>query len=331
VAAVEAARVAGGSGDPAAPAVLLTGAGSGMGLECALHLAASGYRVFGGVLNEAEGLELRGEAERRRVALRSLRMDVTRPADIEAAINTVVTEAGRIDALVHFAGLGLRGFFEDLTLEEIRRVYDVNVFGTMAVTQAVLPHMRAAGRGRIVLTTSVAGRMGSMSISGYASSKFAVEGFAECLHQEVAPFGIAVSLLEPGLIATEHFTRNRNRAARAVDPASPYYAWFCQHEKIVDDLLRRNRFTKADVARLVQRILTARRPRLRYVVGGKARLILALRRHVPGELFERVYWGVVRRLVTKPARPARGLGGPPGEGESRGDGPRSDEVGSEGR
>jgi len=313
MATLETRRATGGD-DPAAPAVLLTGAGSGMGLECALHLAASGYRVFGCVLNEAEEAELRAEAEGRGVGLRSLRMDVTRSAEIRAAVDTVVAEAGRIDALVHFAGLGLRGFFEDLTLEEVRRVYDVNVFGAMAVTQAVLPHMRLAGRGRIVFTTSVAGRMGSMSISGYASSKFAVEGFGECLFQEVAPFGIRVSLLEPGLISTEHFTRNRNRAARAVDPASPYYAWFCQHEKIVDDLLRRNRVTKSDVARLVQRILTARRPRLRYVVGVKPRLILSLRRHVPGELFERVYWGVVRRLVTTPARPARGLSGLEGAG-----------------
>jgi len=292
---------------PAPETVLLTGAGSGMGLECALHLAASGYRVFASVLDEAEAEALRAAAEGRRLALRCLRMDVTRPEEVAAAVATMIAEAGRIDALVQFAGMALRGFFEDLTLEEVRRVYEVNVFGTMAVTQAVLPHMRAARRGRIVITTSVAGRIGSMSISGYASSKFAVEGFAECLCQEVAPFGIHVSLLEPGIIFTDHFTRNRNRAARAVDPASPYYAWFCQHEKMVDDLLRRNRFTKADIARLVHRVLTARRPRLRYLVGAKAKLIVSLRRHVPGELFERFYWRLVRRLVTKPRRPAQTL------------------------
>ncbi len=292
-----------------AETVLFTGAGSGMGLECALHLAASGYRVFAGVLNEAEAEALRAEGRRRGLALRALLMDVTRPEEIRVAVDTMMAEAGRIGALVQFAGLGLRGFFEDLTLDEVRRVYDVNVFGTMAVTQAVLPWMRAARRGRIVITTSIAGRMGSMSISGYASSKFAAEGFAECLGQEVAPLGIHVSLLEPGLIFTDHFTRNRNRAARAVDPSSPYYAWFCQHEKMVDDLLDRNRFTKADVARVVHRILTARRPRLRYVVGAKAKLILGLRRHLPGELFERFYWGILRRLVTGPRRPARGLSG----------------------
>ena len=305
MAILETRRSAGAEEHP--PSVLVTGAGSGMGMESALHLAGCGYRVFGSVREESEANALGREARRRGVSLRILPMDVTSASEVEATVGTVVADAGRVDALVQFAGLGLRGFFEDLSPEEVRRVYDVNVFGTMAVTRAVLPSMRAARHGRIVITSSVAGRIGSMSISGYASSKFAVEGFAECLSQEVAPFGIHVSLLEPGLILTEHFTRHRNRAARAVLPSSPYYAWFCQHEKIVDDLLRRNRFTTADVARQVHRILTARRPRLRYLVGAKARLIVGLRRHLPGEIFERFYWGVVRRMVTAPRRPAAGL------------------------
>jgi NAD(P)-dependent dehydrogenase (short-subunit alcohol dehydrogenase family) len=286
---------------------LVTGAGSGMGLESALQLAAAGYEVYGSVLTDREAAALEAAATRRGAAVRILRMDVTRGDEIAAAVGTVLARSRRIDALVQFAGMGLRGFFEDLTLDEIRRVFDVNVFGTMAVTQAVLPAMRTARKGRIVVTSSVGGRMGSMSISGYASSKFAVEGFAECLAQEIAPFGIHVSLLEPGLVMTEHFTWNRNRAARAVDPSSVYYPWFCEHERIVDDLLRANRITPADIARHVVRILRARRPRLRYVVGGKARLILALRRHVPGDWFERVYFGLVRRMVTSPRRPAAGL------------------------
>jgi NAD(P)-dependent dehydrogenase (short-subunit alcohol dehydrogenase family) len=290
-----------------ADTALVTGAGSGMGLESALHLARAGYRVFGGVLNEDEWRTLRAEAERREVAVHPVRLDVTREDEVRAAVRSVEGERGAVDALVQFAGLGLRGFFEDLSVEEIRRVFEVNVFGAMAVTRAVLPGMRRARRGRIVITTSVAGRMGSMTISGYASSKFALEGFAECLRQEMAPFGVHVSLLEPGLVLTPHFTRNRNRACGAMKPSGPYYAWFCQHEKIVDDLLRRNRFTAADVAKVVGRILDARRPRLRYVVGAKARLVLALRRHVPGEIFERLYWGFVRHLVTRPRRPVHNL------------------------
>lgn len=288
---------------------LLTGAGSGLGLETALTLAAEGYRVFGAVLTAAEEQALLAAATSRGVIVRAVTMDVTQAAEVQAAVDSVIAAAGRIDALVSFAGLGLRGFFEDLTLEEIRKVYEVNVFGTMAVVQAVLPHMRRARSGSIILTTSIGGRMGTMTISGYASSKFACEGFGECLHQELLPFGVRVSLLEPGLVATPHFTRNRNRGRRAVDPASPYYKWFCQHERIVDSILARGSFGPDAVARTVVRILAARRPRLRYVVGVTAKVIFALRRYIPGELFQNVYWAAVRRMVTRPKRQAEGLSG----------------------
>lgn len=287
--------------------VVVAGAGSGMGLECALQLDAAGYRVLPTVRDAEEARALGEAAAARGRSLTAHVMDLTRPDEVHAGVQSILAEAGRIDALVVFAGLGLRGFFEDLGLEEIRRVYEVNVFGLMTLVQAVLPHMRAARQGRIVITTSAAGRMGSMSISGYASSKFAVEGFAECLWQEVAPLGIHVSLLEPGLVLTEHFTRHRNRAARAVNPASPYYRWFCQHESLVDGLLLRGSVTKTDVARVVLRILKVPRPRLRYPVGRKVKLILALRRHLPGEFFERIYWALVRRMVTRPRRVAQGL------------------------
>jgi NAD(P)-dependent dehydrogenase (short-subunit alcohol dehydrogenase family) len=293
----------------ASSVAVVTGAGSGLGLECALHLAASGWNVSGAVLTAQEEENLRGQCQARSVTVRPFRMDVTDEAQVRSGIASVIAAAGRIDALVQFAGLGLRGFFEDLDDDEIRRVFDVNVFGMMNVTRAVLPYMRQARSGRIVITSSVAGRMPSMSIGGYASSKFAAEGFAECLRQEVYPFGIRVSLLEPGLIATPHFTVNRNRGRRAVDPASPYYAWFCQHEKLVDRILARRSFTAADVARQVERILCARQPKLRYVVGWKAKLVFTLRRYIPGEWFQELYWGFVRRIVTRPKDPVSTLSG----------------------
>jgi NAD(P)-dependent dehydrogenase (short-subunit alcohol dehydrogenase family) len=277
----------------------ITGAGSGLGMESALYLASRGFRVFGSVLTDAEADDLRSAAEERQVSLDILHADVTRPYEIECAVERIVEEAGTIDGLIQFAGMGLRGFFEDLSLDEIREVFDVNLFGMMAVTRAVLPIMREARKGRIILTSSVGGRMGSMSIGGYASSKFAVEGFGECLRQEMAPFNVQVSLLEPGMILTPHFTVNRNLARRAMDPASPYYAWFHRHESIVDGFLARNTFGPPEVAKTVFQILTSRHPRLRYLVGGKAKLVINLRRYLPGEWFERVYWAVVRRMVTR--------------------------------
>jgi NAD(P)-dependent dehydrogenase (short-subunit alcohol dehydrogenase family) len=288
---------------------LITGAGSGLGMEAALFLAARNFRVYGTALTEAEQQDLLDEAARRQTQVSALRMDVTRRPDIDRTVETVIREAGRIDAVVHFAGMGLRGFFEDLSMQEIRRLYDVNVFGIMELTQAVLPHMRTRRSGRIVITASAAGRMGEMSIAGYSSGKFAVVGLGECLRQEMALLNIHVSVLEPGLIYTPHFGINRNRARRAVDPASPYYFWFCQHEAIVDKLLATNKFTTVDIARVVYKILTARQPRLHYMVGFKLKLMVTLRDLIPFEWFERIHQKIIVRMVTKPRRPATGLSG----------------------
>ena len=291
------------------PVALITGAGSGLGMEAALFLAARNFRVYGTALTEAERQDLLDEAARRQTQVSALQMDVTRRPDIDRAVETIIREAGRIDAVVHFAGMGLRGFFEDLSMQEIRRLYDVNVFGIMELTQAVLPHMRARRSGRIVITASAAGRMGEMSIAGYSSGKFAVVGLGECLRQEMALLNIHVSVLEPGLIYTPHFGINRNRARRAVDPASPYYFWFCQHEAIVDKLLATNKFTAADIAAVVYKILTAREPRLHYMVGFKLKLMVTLRDLIPFEWFERIHRKIIVRMVTKPRRPATGLSG----------------------
>jgi NAD(P)-dependent dehydrogenase (short-subunit alcohol dehydrogenase family) len=291
------------------PVALVTGAGSGLGLESALYLAARGFRVYGTAFSPAEEQEIREQAARRNVTVTPLRMDVTQRADIDRTVDTILREAGRIDAVVHFAGLGLRGFFEDLSMQEIRRLYDVNVFGIMELTQAVLPHMRAQRSGRIVITASAAGRMGEMSIAGYSSGKFAIVGLGECLRQECAIFNVQVSVLEPGLIYTPHFGINRNRARRAQDPASPYYFWFCQHEAIVDKLLAHNKFTAEDIAGVVHTILTARHPRLHYMVGFKLKLMVALRNLIPFEWFERIHERIIVRMVTRPRHPATGLSG----------------------
>ena len=291
------------------PVVLVTGAGSGLGLASALLLASRNFRVYGTVFNDAEEQYQREQAACHNVPVSPVRMDVTNRADIDRGVDTIIRQAGRIDAVVHFAGMGLRGFFEDLSMREIRQLYDVNVFGIMEVTQAVLPHMRERRSGRIVIVASAAGRMGEMSIAGYSSGKFAVVGLGECLRQEMALLNIHVSVLEPGLIYTPHFGINRNRARRAQDPASPYYFWFCQHEAIVDKLLATNKFTAEDIAGVVHRILTARKPRLHYMVGFKLKLMVKLRDILPFELYERIHQKIIVRMVTRPRHPATALSG----------------------
>jgi NAD(P)-dependent dehydrogenase (short-subunit alcohol dehydrogenase family) len=281
--------------------VLVTGAGSGIGLATSVHLAEHGFRVFASVPLASQREDVEAAAAARGVRVRVVALDVTETPGVAAAVDAVVREAGGLYALVNSAGLGLRGFFEDLTDGEIRRLFDVNVFGAMAVTRAVLPHMRASRQGRVVFITSAGGRIANMTVSAYCAGKFALEGFGESLAMEVAPFGIRVSMVEPGLVMTPHFTVNRGAAAAATSAASPFYARFMRHERMVDDILRANRITPGDVARAVHRALAEKRPRLRYAVGWRARALISLRRHLPDEAFTRLYFRQISRLVDRPA------------------------------
>jgi NAD(P)-dependent dehydrogenase (short-subunit alcohol dehydrogenase family) len=281
--------------------VLITGSSTGLGREMALHLAERGFRVYATLRDVSQADRLLASARERKTQLHVLPLDVSDRDSIQKAVETIVAEAGGIYSVINNAGVGLRGYFEDLTEEEVRHVFEANVFGVFAVTKAALPFMRNARRGRIILISSVGGRIGSLGVSAYCATKFAVEGFGESLFQELAPLGIRVVLIEPGIINTERWTTNRGTAKGARDQSSPYYAWFCQAEKESDQLVRTSRTTPADVAAAVYQALTVERPKLRYMVGRKAKLAVALRRWLPGESFERLYFGMVMRRVTQPA------------------------------
>jgi NAD(P)-dependent dehydrogenase (short-subunit alcohol dehydrogenase family) len=277
--------------------VLVTGSSTGLGLETALFLAERGYRVYATVRNMASQSAVLEEAERRRVTLEIVELDVTDRGSIDAAISTITGATGSIFGLVNNAGIGLRGCLEDLTDDEIREVYEVNVFGTMAVTQRMLPAMRAAGRGRIVTISSVGGRIGTFGLSAYCSTKFALEGFAESLALELAPFGLGSILIEPGIINTTRWTVNRGLARGAGNAHSPYYEMFNRHETIAGRIAQRSRTQPVDVAKAVHHALSARRPRMRYVVGRPAAVVVALRRYMPAALFERLYFGTLLRRI----------------------------------
>jgi NAD(P)-dependent dehydrogenase (short-subunit alcohol dehydrogenase family) len=290
---------------PGGKAVLITGASSGIGLECAVHLAERGFDVYATVRDLGRRQALDAEAARRGVAVRVLPLDVTDGGSVAAAVEQVRERAGGVFGLVNNAGIVLRGCFEDLADAEIRRVFETNVFGTMSVTRAVLPLMRAAGGGRVVITTSVGGRVGCLAVSAYCASKFALEGFGEALAQEVAPYGVSVSLVAPAIVRTPVWEENRGVARASLDPASPYHRWFVGEERLADRLLRSSATAPADVAGAIARALTAPRPRLRYLVGRRAARVLRLRRLLPGEWFERIYFGAALRGVSAAAR-ARG-------------------------
>lgn len=275
--------------------VLVTGCSSGLGLETAVHLAERGFRVCATMRDLSRRGRLDAEAARRGVEIDVLALDVTDEASAPRVLGAVVERHGGLYGLVNNAGIILRGFFEDLAEDEIRRVFDTNVFGAMAVTRAALPHLRARGRGRVVLVTSIGGRLGSPAVSAYCASKFALEGFGEALAQEVEPLGVRVSLVAPAMIETDVWSTNRGVARGSSNPESPYYRAFLEEERWADEWMRSSPTRPADVARAVGRALTDASPRLRYLVGKRAGRVLALRRLLPGEAFERIYFNLVRR------------------------------------
>lgn len=287
--------------------VLITGTSSGLGLQAAVYLAQRGFEVYATMRDLSRRSALDQKAAHCGVQLQVLQLDVTDQASIQVAVKTVIEQCGGIYGLVNNAGINIAGYFEDLSREEIQEVFEVNVFGTMAVTRAFLPHMRTVRRGRIVIMSSVGGKIASPSATAYCASKFALEGFGESLAQEVRPFGVHVSLLEPGSVKTELLGRNRRVARRALVPERPYYQWFQRLQDLLDQLGDTPATSGVDVAKAVHNALTDERPRLRYVVGRRAKLLLAVRRYLPGELFERVWMKELTRRMTGRDAPLDGL------------------------
>ena len=279
--------------------VLITGASSGIGLETCVYLAGKGLRVVGTMRNPAKSGELQAAASKAGVQVDVAQLDVTSTESIESAVKTIAERYGKIDGLVNNAGISIRGFFEDLSQEEIKKVFETNVFGTMAVTRAVLPHMRAARQGRIVLMTSVAGLIGAPAMGAYCSSKFALEGFGETLALEAGLFGIHVSLIEPGNINTQIWQSNSVVAGRANDPRSPYKAYFAESEKMAEWAVRTTPIKASHVAKAIYDALTSKSPKLRYLIGYRPGVVLALRRIIPSGIFDRLYTNSVVGKISR--------------------------------
>jgi len=283
------------------PGVLITGSSTGLGLATALHLAERGFHVHASVRRDDAVEQVKQAAYERGVELDVPVLDMTDPEGLRLAVDAAAERSGGLFGLVNNGGIGLRGCLEDTTAEEAERLFATNVLGTVAVTKAVLPHLRRAGRGRVVTITSVGGRISTFGAGLYCASKFAQEGLAESLHLELAPFGLQSVIIEPGIIKTERWDEHRGQAAGAADPASPYHRLFVEAEAIADRLVERSRTTPTDVAEAVHTALTVARPKLRYVVGRPAAAAILARRYLPQRTFERVYFGTFLRVVRRRA------------------------------
>jgi NAD(P)-dependent dehydrogenase (short-subunit alcohol dehydrogenase family) len=271
---------------PGRQVALVSGASSGFGLLTSIELARRGLAVFASVRDLGRADRLRAAAAEAAVSVEVIELDVSRSDSISRAVAEVERAAGKVDVLVNNAGYGIGGSVEDLSLAELREQFETNFFGLVELTKAVLPGMRERRRGRIINVSSVNGRIAVPGLSAYCASKFAVEGFSESLRHELLPFGVQVSLVEPGTYRTDIFDRNRRVAARTRDPSSPWYEISRRMEALVDRRVERATADPGQVARVIADIAQAPRPRLRYLVGRDARTESLLARILPARLWE---------------------------------------------
>jgi NAD(P)-dependent dehydrogenase (short-subunit alcohol dehydrogenase family) len=272
--------------------VLVTGTSSGIGEASALRLARGGWHVFAGVRTTSDAERLRAAAGER---LEPMAIDVTDAASIEAVAARLGDEP--LHGLVNNAGTALALPLEFVPLDELRRQLEVNLIGHVAVTQAFLPNLRAAA-GRVVNVGSIAGRSALPFLGAYAASKHALEAVTDALRVELRPFGIAVTIVEPGTIATPIWRKGTERFQElAADLPDELLALYGERMSAFRDAAAAagGRAEPAEkVAIVVERALTAQRPKARYVVGRDARRRARVER-LPVRLRDRVYERVLLR------------------------------------
>jgi NAD(P)-dependent dehydrogenase (short-subunit alcohol dehydrogenase family) len=256
------------------PVALVTGATSGIGQAAALALADAGFEVIGTGRNTARTAPHDG------VTLVDL--DVSSDESVAAVIQHVIERSGRIDVLINNAGIGSAGAAEESSVEQAQRLFNVNVFGVMRMTKAVLPHMRAQGRGRIINLSSVLGFLPAPYGAVYAATKHAIEGYSESMDHEVREHGVRVLLVEPAYTKTGF-------DANIVQPDTPLPV-YAQQRRIADEIIAsaiESGDDPATVAKVILAAATDAKPKLRYTAGPLAGRIKTLRRIAPARAFDR--------------------------------------------
>jgi NAD(P)-dependent dehydrogenase (short-subunit alcohol dehydrogenase family) len=266
------------------PVALVTGASSGIGKAAAQALVEAGFEVAGTSRNIA------GIAPLDDVTF--VNLDVTSDESVNDAVGQVIEWFGRLDVLVNNAGSGAAGAAEESSVAQDQRVFDINFFGLVRMTKAVLPHMRAAGHGRIINISSVLGLVPAPYMASYAATKHAIEGYSESLDHEVREHGVRVLLVEPAYTRTGF-------DAKAIQPDAPLPIYAVQRQ-VFDGVMARAMAVGDDPAIVADAIVAAAtdpKPRVRYTAGPTARRVSVLRRFVPTRVFDRQ----IRKLNRLPA------------------------------
>lgn len=268
--------------------ILLTGASSGIGFDAAKMLAQQGHKVYAA----ARRVELMEPLKADGVQV--IRMDVTDEASMQQGVEAVIQAEGRIDVLVNNAGYGFFGAIETVPIEEARRQLEVNVFGLARLTQLVLPYMRQQGSGRIVNTSSIAGKMVIYMGGWYNVTKYSVEAFSDALRMEMKPFGIDVVMIEPGsiktnwgIIAAQHL--KESSAGTAYEESGERWA------DNIDWFYKTNLLSKPTViAKAISRAVNRRHPRARYRAGRFSHVGVAVHALIPAR-----WWDALMRKLGK--------------------------------
>ena len=262
------------------PAVLITGARQGIGWAASERLADAGWEVYAGVRDEASMKRIADSNAR----ITPVQLDITDPAHI-AALERVLPQ--KLGAVVNNAAFALLGPIESLSLADLRSQFEVNLLGSVAVTQAVLPRLRAA-QGRIVFVSSTGGRSVVPMEGAYCSSKFAIEGVADALRVELRPWGVKVVVVEPGPTNTEAW-QGVNGMIEDMENrlSSEHRRLYAQHVSGLRQNVARFATVAASPAlagKVIERALTAKLPRARYLVGGPAHMLIAMNALLPTRL-----------------------------------------------
>jgi NAD(P)-dependent dehydrogenase (short-subunit alcohol dehydrogenase family) len=273
---------------PTRGAVVITGASTGIGHASALHLSSLGFRVFAGVRRAEDGERLRAAGNG---SIEPVQIDVTDQSSIDAAAETVrEATGGRIAGLVNNAGIAVPGPLEHLPMDEFRRQIEVNLTGQVAVTQAFLPMLRPT-RGRIVNIGSIGGRVAAPMLGPYAASKHAMEGLTDSLRRELRPSGIEVSIVRPGPIATDIWQRGTTKADELLErmpEAQEHYGAAIAAARAGAAERQKEAIPPQKVAEVVAHALTSDKPRTRYLVGPRTRVMALFATILPDRVFDRL-------------------------------------------
>lgn len=269
------------------PIVLITGTSTGFGLVTTVELAKRGWNVIATMrdLGKRAGLDLAVAAANVQGLVSVEQLDVTNPKSIDAAIARLDAQGRPLDAVVHNAGVAVGGAFEDLSEANIRRVMEVNYFGVLALTQKLLPGFRARRRGRILIVSSESAFAGQPANSPYCASKWAIEGWAESVAYELAPFGIDIILIEPGAYRTNIW----ESSPRVLPETSAYRPLLRHLEVTVDTYVAKSARDPIEVAKAIANALDAPRPRFRTAVGPTAKFMHLARGKLPSRTVRKIF------------------------------------------